>query len=126
MNPTILNIMMDETVNEGDAVSFNVQYQDVPMDNISVKWIFPDGVIDGNFAQYTFDDDGEFLISVEVMDDDGGVTMEQRMVTVQNVAPIFTEFALPSQGEQGVALEFTIAATDPGDDTITYLSLIHI
>ena len=120
MNPTILNIMMDETVNEGDAVSFNVQYQDVPMDNISVKWIFPDGVIDGNFAQYTFDDDGEFLISVEVMDDDGGVTMEQRMVTVQNVAPIFTEFALPSQGEQGVALEFTIAATDPGDDTITY------
>ena len=96
MNPTILNIMMDETVNEGDAVSFNVQYQDVPMDNISVKWIFPDGVIDGNFAQYTFDDDGEFLISVEVMDDDGGVTMEQRMVTVQNVAPIFTEFALPS------------------------------
>ena len=54
------------------------------------------------------------------MDDDGGVTMEQRMVTVQNVAPIFTEFALPSQGEQGVALEFTIAATDPGDDTITY------
>ena len=120
MNPTILNIMMDETVNEGDAVSFNVQYQDVPMDNISVKWIFPDGVIDGNFAQYTFDDDGEFLISVEVMDDDGGVTMEQRMVTVQNVAPMFTEFALPSQGEQGVALEFTIAATDPGDDTITY------
>ena len=34
------------------------------MDNISVKWIFPDGVMDGNFAQYTFDDDGEFLISV--------------------------------------------------------------
>ena len=122
MNPTILNIMMDETVNEGDDVSFNVQYQDVPMDmdNISVKWIFPDGVMDGNFAQYTFDDDGEFLISVEVMDDDGGVTMEQRMVTVQNVAPVFTEFALPSQGEQGVALEFTVAATDPGDDTITY------
>ena len=122
MNPTILNIMMDETVNEGDDVSFNVQYQDVPMDmdNISVKWIFPDGVMDGNFAQYTFDDDGEFLIAVEVMDDDGGVTMEQRMVTVQNVAPVFTEFALPSQGEQGVALEFTVAATDPGDDTITY------
>ena len=74
MNPTILNIMMDETVNEGDELSFNVQYQDVPldMDDISVRWIFPDGILEGNFVQYTFEDDGEFLISVEVKDDDGG------------------------------------------------------
>ena len=81
--------MMDDTVNEGDQVSFNVQYEDVPMDmdNISVSWIFPDGVFQGNFVQYTFADDGEFLISVEIKDDDGGATMEQRMVIVQNVAP---------------------------------------
>ena len=120
--PTILNIMMDDTVNEGDQVSFNVQYEDVlmDMDNISVSWIFPDGVFQGNFVQYTFADDGEFLISVEIKDDDGGATMEQRMVTVQNVAPIFTEFALPSEGEQGVAMDFRVSATDPGDDTITY------
>ncbi len=122
MNPTILNIMMDDTVNEGDQVSFNVQYEDVPMDmdNISVRWIFPDGVFQGNFVQYTFADDGEFLISVEIKDDDGGATMEQRMVIVQNVAPTFTEFALPSEGEQGVAMDFRVSATDPGDDTITY------
>ena len=120
--PTILNIMMDDTVNEGDQVSFNVQYEDVPMDmdNISVSWIFPDGVFQGNFAQYTFADDGEFLISVEIKDGDGGATMEQRMVIVQNVAPTFTEFALPSEGEQGVAIDFRVSATDPGDDTITY------
>ena len=122
MNPTILNIMMDDIVNEGDEVSFNVQYEDVPLDmaEISVRWIFPDGVFEGNFVQYTFADDGEFLISVEIKDGDGGVTAEQRMVTVQNVAPTFTEFALPSQGEQGVAMDFRISATDPGDDTITY------
>ena len=122
MNPTILNIMMDDIVNEGDEVSFNVQYEDVPLDmaDISVRWIFPDGVFEDNFVQYTFADDGEFLISVEIKDDDGGTTIEQRMVTVQNVAPIFTEFALPSQGEQGVAMDFRISATDPGDDTITY------
>ena len=34
--PTILNIMMDDTVNEGDQVSFNVQYEDVPMDMDSI------------------------------------------------------------------------------------------
>ena len=120
--PTILNIMMDDVVNEGDEVSFNVQYQDVPMDidNISVMWVFPDGVLLGNFVQYTFADDGEFLVSVEVKDDDGGSSIEQRMITVQNVAPTFTEFILPSQGEQGVAMDFRVSATDPGDDTITY------
>ena len=118
--PTILNIMMDDVVNEGDEVSFNVQYQDVPMDNISVIWVFPDGVLLGSFVQYTFADDGEFLVSVEVKDDDGGSSIEQRMITVQNVAPTFTEFILPSQGEQGVAMDFRVSATDPGDDTITY------
>ena len=114
--------MMDDTVNEGDQVSFNIQYEDVPMDmdKVSVRWIFPDGVFEGNFVQYTFVDDGEFLISVEIKDGDGGATMEQRMVTVQNVAPTFTEFALPSEGEQGVAMDFRVSATDPGDDTITY------
>ena len=114
--------MMDDIVNEGDQVSFNVQYEDVPMDmaNISVKWVFPDEVFYGNFVQYDFVDDGEFLISVEVKDGDGGLTMQQRMVTVQNVAPVFTEFSLPSGGEQGVAMKFYVSATDPGDDTVTY------
>ncbi len=57
---------------------------------------------------------------MEVKDEDGGSSIEQRMITVQNVAPTFTEFALPSQGEQGVAMDFRVSATDPGDDTITY------
>ena len=122
IDPIILNVMMDDIVNEGDQVSFNVQYEDVPMDmaNISVKWVFPDEVFYGNFVQYDFVDDGEFLISVEVKDGDGGLTMQQRMVTVQNVAPVFTEFSLPSGGEQGVAMKFYVSATDPGDDTVTY------
>jgi len=90
------------------------------MDDISVRWVFPDEILEGNFVQYTFEDDGEFLISVEINDGDGGSTTEQRMVTVQNVAPIFIEFALPSGGEQGIALDFRVSATDPGDDIITY------
>ena len=118
--PTILNVMYDEVVNEGDEVSFNIQYEDVSMDDISVQWVFPDAVLEGSFVKYTFADDGEFLVSVEVKDKDGGSTTEQRMVTVQNVAPVFTEFVLPSQGEQGVSMVFSVAATDPGDDTITY------
>ena len=122
IDPTILNLMLDEIVNEGDEVSFNIQYEDVPMDmdNITVTWVFPDEVFKGDFVQYVFADDGEFLISVEVSDDDGGSTKEQRMITVQNVAPSFIEFVLPSEGEQGIAMDFSVSAIDPGDDTITY------
>ena len=114
--------MLDENVNEGDELSFNIQYEDVPsdMDNISVQWVFPDEVLQGAFVQYTFADDGEFLVSVEVKDGDGGSTINQKMVIVKNVAPIFTEFVLPSGGEEGVAMDFFVSATDPGDDTITY------
>tara|TARA_Y100001970_G_C14160399_1_gene818185 strand:- start:319 stop:1638 length:1320 start_codon:yes stop_codon:yes gene_type:complete len=120
--PTILNIMLDDNVNEGDELSFNIQYEDVlmDMDNVTVTWVFPDAVLQGAFVQYTFVDDGEFLISIEVKDDDGGSTVEQRMIIVNNVAPIFTEFVFPSEGEQGVAMDFSVSATDPGDDIITY------
>ena len=120
--PIIVGIMLDEEINEGEEWTPNIQYQDVDMDmdNITVKWILPDTILQGAFVKHTFVDDGEFLISIEVTDDDGGSTVEQRMVTVKNVAPIFVVFNVPSKGEQGVAMDFSVYATDPGDDTITY------
>ncbi len=64
--PTILNIMMDDVVNEGDEVSFNVQISRCS----NGLWIIfqsfgysQDGVLLGSFVQYTFADDGEFLVS---------------------------------------------------------------
>ena len=53
-------------------------------------------------------------------DEDGGVTQEMLMITVINVAPQFTQFEIPSGGEEGTALDFKVSATDPGDDTIVY------
>ena len=47
-------------------------------------------------------------------------TTEQIMVTVENVAPIITEWVMPSTGQEGEALDFSVGASDPGDDTIVY------
>jgi hypothetical protein len=113
--------MLDDMINEGDEVSFNIQYEDVPMDNVSVTWTFQDEVLKGDFVQYKFVDNGEYFVVVSVMDKDGGVSTEQKQIQVQNVAPKFTEFIMPSDGEQGVPLDFSVLATDPGkNEEITY------
>ena len=63
---------------------------------------------------------GEYLVVVVAEDEDGGTTMQQLLVTINNVAPAFTQFIMPSGAEEGEALDFMVSATDPGDDTITY------
>jgi hypothetical protein len=119
--PRIDDVMFDNLGNEGDTISFNAIVSDVsPSDIVLVSWTFPDGsTVDSSFAQYVFTDDGQFVILVTAFDGDD-TTTEQIMVTVENVAPIFTEFVMPSTGQEGEALDFNIAASDPGDDTIVF------
>ena len=119
--PTIDDVMFDKLGNEGDTVSFNAIVSDVGnLDNVVVTWTFPDGsIVDLSFAQYTFTDDGEFVVVVTASDGDDSTT-EQIMVTIANVAPIITEWVMPSSGQEGEALDFSVGASDPGDDTIVY------
>ena len=117
-----LMIAYDDIVDEGpDQITFTAQAFDVASDEVKVTWSFPDGsMMEGNFAQYTFRDDGEYLVTVTAEDEDGGVTQEMLKVTVNNVAPQFIQFEIPTGGEEGTALDFQVSATDPGDDTIVY------
>ena len=119
--PLFTDVMFDALGNEGDIVSFNAQVTDVPSDEVTVTWTFPDGsTSDSLFAQYVFTDDGEFIVLVTASDEDGGTSSKQIMVTIENVAPIFTEFQMPSAGQEGEALDFDVAASDPGDDTVVF------
>ena len=111
----------DDFGQEGQILSFTAQTTDVPDDDVLVTWTFPDGTqVEGNFAQYRFADDGEFMIGVTAEDEDGGRTSESLVVNIENVAPIFTEFQIPSTAQEGETLDFTFDATDPGDDTIVF------
>jgi hypothetical protein len=120
-NPVLVDVMFDNSGNEGDTVSFNAQVSDVPSDEVTVTWTFPDGTtVESLFSQYTFTDDGNFVVLVTASDEDGGQVSEQISVTIENVAPIFTEFQMPSSGQEGEALDFNVAASDPGDDTVIF------
>jgi len=117
----ILMTSYDDTADEGLTLSFTAETEDVMADEVKVTWDFEDGSSrDGNFIQYQFTDDGNYTIVVTARDEDGGETVEKIVVTIKNVAPIFSEFILPSAAQEGQALDFLISATDPGDDTITY------
>ena len=116
-----LQVSYDDFGQEGQTLSFNSQASDVSEDTVTVTWSFPDGTqIEGNFGQYQFTDDGEFLIGVTAEDEDGGRTSESLLINIENVAPTFTEFKIPSEAQEGEALDFTFEATDPGDDTIVF------
>jgi len=116
-----LEVSFDNEADEGSELSFAAQVNDVASDDVTVTWTFADGSrVEGTFAQYTFRDNGEYLVVVVAEDEDGGTTMQQLLVIINNVAPAFTQFVMPSGAEEGQALDFTVTATDPGDDTITY------
>jgi len=117
----ILEVSFDDEADEGSELSFAAQVHDVASDDVTVTWTFADGSrVVGTFAQYTFRDNGEYLVVVVAEDEDGGTTMQQLLVTINNVAPAFTQFVMPSGAEEGEVLDFMVSATDPGDDTITY------
>ena len=119
--PPTLSASYDDYGHEGQSHFFNAQTEDVLDDTVTVTWTFPDGTqVGGNFVEYLFVDDGEFLISVVANDEDGGQTVQQRIVTIENVAPIFTEFVIPSQVKQYIETNFSVSASDPGDDTTIY------
>jgi len=116
-----LEVSFDNEADEGSELSFAAQVNDVASDDVTVTWTFADGSrVEGTFAQYTFRDNGEYLVVVVAEDEDGGTTMEQLLIIINNVAPSFTQFVMPSGAEEGEALDFMVSATDPGDDTITY------
>ena len=116
-----LELSYDNFGQEGQTLSFNSQTNDVAEDTVTVTWIFPDGTqAEGNFVQYTFVDDGEFSIRVSATDEDGGEVTQDIVVTIENVAPTFTEFVMPTSAQEGETLQFSLDAMDPGDDTIIF------
>lgn len=72
----------------------------------------------GNNTNCLFADNGAFTVNVRVIDGDGGTATSNTTVTVTNVAPTLSATGVASIAE-GQAYTLTLAATDPGADTIS-------
>ncbi len=107
--------------NEGSAVNFYGDHSDSPVDIITYLWDFGDGNTSTlQNPMHTFAGDNVYVVTLTVMDDDGGVGLTTTTATIGNVAPT-ADAGEPYSGDEGSQITLTGSATDSGDDTITYL-----
>ncbi len=107
---------------EGGAVNFYGDYSDPsPVDTVSYIWDFGDGESSSlQNPTHTYADDGYYIVTLTVIDDDGGIGTAGVLVTISNVAPT-ADAGGPYVGDEGSAISLIGSQTDPGDDTFTYL-----
>jgi PKD repeat protein len=106
---------------EGDMIQFTGSANDPgTADTISYLWDFGDG---SNSTQqdstHVYADDGVYVVTLTVTDDDGAGDSVILTVTINNVAPQASAGG-PYSGTEGSPVAFSGSATDPGTDTLTY------
>jgi len=114
-NP-IVDAGEDQKVDEGELVSFIGSYSDPgSLDTHSIEWDFGDG----EFAYGTltpthvYSDNGLFIVTLNILDNDGGLGFDNVIIEVDNVAPS-VDAGEDLTCNEGDNLVFIGSYTDPG------------
>ncbi len=120
--PLITSLVVPATDDEGSAVTVSVSFTDAEAaDTHTVAWDFGDGATgSGSSTSHTWADDGTYTVTATVTDDDGGSDMDSGSIRIANVDPSIDSVTLPGGGDEGETLSFSVTASDPGDDTLSY------
>jgi uncharacterized protein (TIGR03382 family) len=105
----------DVTVLEGTSLAFACGVTDPGLaDTHTVSWDFGDGATASTAAAaHVYANEGVFQATCRVVDDDGGVGTDVRVVTVVNAPPVITSTP-PASLVDGAPLAYTLTFTDPG------------
>ncbi len=120
-------------VAEGDHIALSAAATDPGSDDLTFVWSWQMGPTetsafpnDGTYpftvsdiSDHVYGDDGTFLVTLIVEDDDGGVGTAESVVAVANVAPSVSLSMLPLAHEAD-PLTFEVRAIDAGSDDLTY------
>jgi PKD repeat protein len=106
---------------EGDLIQFSGSAYDPGSDDaLTYLWDFGDGT--GSSMQnssHTYPDDGVYVVSLTVTDEDGTSGSVFLTVSISNVAPQASAGG-PYTGTEGGTVVLAGSAADPGTDTFTY------
>jgi ELWxxDGT repeat protein len=125
--PVTVNAGADQTVDEGDTVELVGSFTDPgTADTHTQSWsvVASNGqvIADGSGATFSFvpEDNGTYTITYTVLDDDGGSTSDEVVITVDNVAPEFVSAGDDQTVDEGATVSLVGSFTDPGtSDTHT-------
>ncbi len=101
--------------NEGDELEVSGVGADVGAgDTLTYTWDFGDGTTgEGNPATHIWEDEGSYIVTMTVTDDDGASDSETGGVTIENLDPTITSDAILTATE-GTLYEYAATASDPG------------
>jgi hypothetical protein len=123
VNP-IANTGSDKSIDEGEQTNFNgSDSYDTSSDiaTLNYTWYFGDGEIGyGKVITHTYIDNGTYLVTLEVRDDDGAVNSDILNITVFNLPPSISSVP-PQVLWEDSPFTLQINATDVLGDTITFL-----
>ena len=76
----------------------------------------------GNPISYIWSDEGNYTVSLTVSDDGAAASTSSAIITVNNLSPSIVQASIPSgPHNEGSAALFSVQASDPGADTLSYL-----
>jgi hypothetical protein len=121
----LLAEVIDRSIGEGQPVSFILSATDSDNDDLTYAVSgHPTGsMLEGNTFSWTPSEGqaGRYTLTFTVSDGKGGTDRKSGTITVQkaNRKPVLADIANQSV-QEGQTLEFTLNATDPDDDPLTY------
>ena len=124
--PTIQQVIANNPSLEGNEVQFRVQAIDPGLDPLTYRFDFDQ---DGFFevtnttgeATFTFADEGNYPVAIEVIDDAGAQTSTTYPMLVLNSPPSITQVMVSDLPVEGAPMTITVTANDQGSlDLLTY------
>jgi PKD repeat protein len=107
LGPTSGIEVSDQTPMEGETITFTSISNSYPDDIVNWTWDFGNGEIDhGEEVTQTFWSDGQYNVTLTVIDEDGSVDSMQMLVTVEDVPPVAIIGTSPGQFREGDDVSF--------------------
>jgi PKD repeat protein len=143
--PSITQIVIPSNIEEGTSTIYSAEASDPGSDDLTFTWSWGDGTSNSVAVKYndgagpdpypspggtypflandtplhTYGDNGVFLLSLSILDDDGAMMTYSTNISVYNVAPEIDSVSIPG-GDEGVSVEYQASASDPGSDDLTF------